>query len=224
MPKGLARTPEPEVMDEPRGARAYAASDFSDVNRAFVDTLLRLVGPLKSARALDLGTGPGDIPIRVALARPRWRITAVDASGPMLRIARAAAKKSAVQKHITWLRADAKRTALPPRRFDVLFSNSILHHITDVDAFWEELKRVAKPRALVLLRDLARPASRAAARRIVAMYGRCGPTLMQRDYLKSLLASYTLAEVRRQLARHALDTLRVKRVTDRHWDVFGRLP
>jgi ubiquinone/menaquinone biosynthesis C-methylase UbiE len=210
-------------MDEPRGANAYAASDFSDVNRAFVDALLRLVGPLKSVRALDLGTGPGDIPIRIALARSRWRITAVDASAPMLRFARAAAKKSAVQKNITWLRADAKHISLPPRRFDVLFSNSILHHITGVDAFWEELKRLAKPRAFVLLRDLARPASRAAARRIVAKYGRCGPTLMQRDYLNSLLASYTIAEVRRQLARHDLDMLRVKMVTDRHFDVFGRL-
>jgi len=224
MPKRMRREAELEVMDEPRAARAYAASDFSDVNQAFVDALLRLVGPLRSARALDLGTGPGDIPIRIALARPRWRVTAVDASALMLRLARAAAKRSAVQDNITWLRADAKHTPLPPHRFDVLFSNSILHHITDVDAFWEELQRLAKPRAFVLLRDLARPASRAAARRIVAKYGRCGPKLMQRDYYHSLLASYTVAEVRRQVARHALNTLRVKRITDRHLDVFGRLP
>jgi len=224
MRRRMPRIPEPEVMDEPLGAAAYARSDFSDVNQAFVDALLARVGSLKDARAIDLGTGPGDIPIRIALARPTWRITAVDASAPMLRFAREAARKSGVVGKVRWLRADAKHTGLSARRFDVLFSNSILHHITEADAFWEEVKRLGKPGAFVLLRDLARPASRAAARRIVERYGRCGPELMRRDYLNSLLASYTVSEVRKQLARCGIGALRVKMVSDRHWDVFGRLP
>jgi ubiquinone/menaquinone biosynthesis C-methylase UbiE len=220
----MPREPEPEVMDEPVASAAYARSDFSDVNQAFVDTLLELVGRLEKARAIDLGTGPGDIPIRIALARPTWRITAVDASAPMLRFAREAARKSGAAGKIRWLHLDAKQTCLAAHRFDVVFSNSILHHITEVDAFWEEVKHLGKRGAFVLLRDLARPATRRAARRIVERYGRCGPKLMRRDYYNSLLASYTVAEVRRQLDRRGLGTLRVKMVSDRHWDVFGRLP
>lgn len=211
-------------MDDPLGAEAYARSDFSDVNQGFVDALLELVGPHDAARAIDLGTGPGDIPIRIVRARPDWRIVAVDASGPMLEFARKAAAEAGVSDAIEWLQADAKHTGLPAHGFDVVFSNSILHHITEVEAFWAEVKRLGKPGAFVLLRDLARPASREAARRIVETYAKDGPALMRRDYFNSLLASWTVDEVRDQLRRASIACLDVRMVSDRHWDVTGRLP
>jgi ubiquinone/menaquinone biosynthesis C-methylase UbiE len=186
-----------------------------------VDRLLELAGPMRKARVLDLGTGPGDIPVRMARARGGWRITAVDASAPMLAFARQAAREARVAGRITWLRADAKRTGLAARRFDVVCSNSILHHITEVDAFWREVKRLAKCGAMILFRDLARPRDAAAARRIVDRYARCGPELMQRDYYNSLLAAYTVAEVRTQLGKAGLKGIRVGMVTDRHWDAWG---
>ena len=79
----MPRQPEPELMDDAAEALAYAAADFSDVNQAFADRLAELAGPLVEAEAADLGTGPGDIPIRVARARPRWHITALDAAPAM---------------------------------------------------------------------------------------------------------------------------------------------
>ena len=55
-------------------------------------------------------------------------------------------------------------------------------------------------------------------------YGGVGPRRMQEQYYDSLLSAYTPAEVRSQLARAGLDMLRVEKVTDRHMDIFGRLP
>ena len=65
----MPRQPEAELMDQPAEVQAYAAADFSGVNQAFVDRLVALAGNAEAARALDLGTGPGDVPIRLARAQ-----------------------------------------------------------------------------------------------------------------------------------------------------------
>src|SRR5438045_462070 len=106
-------------MDLPDEVDAYARADFAEVNERFVERLLELAMGRDSARAVDLGTGPGDIPIRVAKARPKWQISAVDASAPMLDVARAAIEKAGVT-NITLVLADAKETKLPPASFDVV--------------------------------------------------------------------------------------------------------
>ena len=216
----MQREPEPEVMDIDAEAEAYATADFADVNEAFVARLLDLAGPVERVRALDLGTGPGDIVMRLLRARPGWSVLAVDAAFPMLRLAQQAGEG---ERAAFWIQSDAKALALPSDRFDVVFSNSILHHITEVDPLWGELRRVARPGALVFLRDLARPADPDAARLIVERYAGSESALLQEEFYRSLLSAYTPEEVRTQLARNGLGMLEVTQVTDRHLDVFGRL-
>ncbi len=224
MQQHMSRQPEPEYMDEAAEADAYALSDFSEVNQAFVERLLELVPTAEALDVIDLGTGPGDIPVRICLARPRWHVVAVDASAAMLSIAGKAAQEADLIDRIELIQADARETGLTPHSFDVLFSNSILHHINDTAAFWKELKRLAKPGATMFLRDLARPATATAAREIVDTYGQVGPELMREEFYRSLLSSYTPEEVRTQLAEAKLGCLEVEMVTDRHIDIFGTLP
>ena len=102
--------------------------------------------------------------------------------------------------------------------------NSIVHHITDTAALWAEIKRLARPGSLVFLRDLARPVSAQVARSIVEQHSGDESPLLREEFYRSLLSSYTVAEVREQLGRAGLDTLTVTMATDRHLDVFGRLP
>lgn len=219
----IARQPEPEIMDFEPGADAYADADFSEVNQAFVDRMLEFVGERDRAEALDLGTGPADIPIRVVRARPDWHVTAVDASGPMVEIARSAVAEAGLSDAIDVVLVDAKSTGLPAHSFDVVFSNSILHHVTNPIAFWGEVRRLLRPGGILFLRDLARPQSEAAARAIVDQYAGDESEQLQIDYYNSLLASYTVDEIRDQLASAGLDGIEVKMATDRHLDVFGRL-
>ena len=184
---------------------------------------MELAGHYEVARAVDLGTGPGDIPIRVAKACPKWEIVAVDASEPMLCFAKEAAEKVEGCEAIKWIQADAKDTQLPAGSFDVLFSNSILHHLSDVDGFWEEIKRLSRPGAVLLFRDLERVPDEETAQRIVQRYAGQESPLLQAEFYRSLLAAYTLEELRLQLDRAGLSMIEVKRVSDRHVDVFGRL-
>src|SRR4051812_6442280 len=91
----MNRLPEPEYIDDPDEAAAYAEADFSEVNAAFVARLMRLAESFQSAdadtEAIDLGTGPGDIAIRVARSQPRWKVVGIDAAEARLAIARKSA-------------------------------------------------------------------------------------------------------------------------------------
>jgi len=220
---GIQRQPEPEVMNDPTEARAYAAADFTQVNQVFVERLLELVGPRPAATALDLGTGPADIPLRVVAVRPRWRVVAVDASRPMLEWAHQAVQKAGRLAAVGLVMADAKDLPFAPRSFDVIFSNSILHHITATERLWREIERLGRPGATVLIRDLARPANPQAARSIVHRYAGGESPLLQEEYYRSLLSAYTPREVRAQLDAAGFRTLQVAMVSDRHLDVFGHL-
>ena len=223
---GLAmlREPEPEAMDIAEEADAYATADFAEVNTAFVNRLLYFVGNQKPTLCLDLGTGPGDIPVRIIGQGLPWRIVAADVSLPMLAHARNIVRAAGFRWAVRLIRMDAKWMPFPSAVFDVVFSNSILHHLVEPQPLWTEIKRVGKPGAFVLLRDLARPDTPEAARAIVEKHARLESALLQEEFYRSLLASYTPEEIRVQLDRAQLSSLRVEMVSDRHLDVFGRLP
>jgi ubiquinone/menaquinone biosynthesis C-methylase UbiE len=218
----MDRIPEPELMDLPHEAQAYADADFSQVNEAFVQRLLALAGPLGRVNALDLGTGPCDIPLRLWRQRD-WRIAAVDAAFAMLQIGVRIFRASQCLGPIRPILSDAKVLPFASDSFDIIFSNSILHHLGEPERLWAEVARVAKQGVLVFLRDLARPASQSAARRIVEEHAGNESALLQEEYYRSLLAAYTPDEVRCQLNAAGLPGLEVAMVTDRHFDVWGRL-
>jgi hypothetical protein len=82
----------------------------------------------------------------------------------------------------------------------------------------------ASPGTAIFVVDLLRPTSEAEAARLVETY--CGnePTILKHDFFHSLLAAFTLDEVRAQLQAGALSSLRVLAVSDRHLAVHGVFP
>lgn len=223
MPSNMPREPEPERMDLPEEAQAYAQADFTDVNEKFVQRLIEHAGGEGAAVALDLGTGPADISIRVARACPDWTICAMDAAHAMLTFANILVATNGVGEQILLVEGDAKRLPLPDDAINVVYSNSILHHINETEQLWRELARVARPGALVLMRDLARPVDDQTARWLVQEYAGDESALLQEEFYRSLRAAYTCAEVRDQIERAGLGKLGVEMVSDRHLDVVGRL-
>ncbi|MEA2736599.1 MAG: hypothetical protein QOE14_3050 [Humisphaera sp.] len=217
----MHRQPEPELMDHPAEAQAYAAADFSDVNAAFVDRLLSLTWNLNVARCVDLGSGPGDIVIRLAQQRPLWHIDAVDAAEPMIALARVAVAQAGVT-NVRLHHVDAKQTKLAAG-YDVIFSNSLLHHLPDPLPMWQEIRRLARPGTIVLVRDLVRPASYDLAEEIVEQYAGRESVALKQEYYRSLLSAFTPAEMRDQLEQAGLSELEIRQASDRHVDVSGVL-
>ena len=80
----MDRIPEPELMDDPAQALAYARADFSEPHEAFVGYFQERFPQWRPRRVLDLGCGPADVTIRFARAYPECEIVGVDGAEAML--------------------------------------------------------------------------------------------------------------------------------------------
>jgi SAM-dependent methyltransferase len=221
----LPRTVEPELMDDAEQAMAYAQAAFGEVNQAFVDRLLARHPALARGRVLDLGCGTGDILVRLLAARPHLTAVGLDGAPAMLAFAARAIAAAGLEARATLVTATLPAPAAVGGPFDAVLSNSLLHHLHDPDVLWRSVRAAGAPGAPVLVVDLARPESADAARALAERHAQGEHPVLQRDFLASLHAAFTLDEVRAQLARCGLDgALSVARISDRHLAVEGHLP
>jgi SAM-dependent methyltransferase len=221
----MQRIPEPdELMDDAEQALAYARADFSEANRLFVELLEDQGRGALDGRLLDLGCGPADIPRVLARRHLGLRIDAVDGAPAMLELARHNIDaEPGLAPRVQLLCEYLPCPHLPAHGYAVVASNSLLHHLADPGVMWQTVARCAAPGALVLVMDLARPASELAVDALVETYAIDEPEVLRRDFRNSLFAAYTVDEVEQQLAAAGLDTLHVGMVSDRHLAVSGRL-
>lgn len=218
----MPRILEPEVMDEEEQCLAYAQADFEEENQGFVDRFREYFPDLTAGHVLDLGCGPGDIPIRFVRALSGCRVTGVDASPAMIRLAEEAVRKAGCVDRIT-LRCERLQSLALSEPADAAISNSLLHHLPNPLQFWYGLKKLVKPGSYVLVMDLLRPESPEEAQAIVDCYAADEPAILRRDFYNSLLAAFTEDEVAAQLAELNLSRLLIDVVDDRHWVVGGRI-
>jgi ubiquinone/menaquinone biosynthesis C-methylase UbiE len=206
----LPRVPEPEVMDESGEVEAYssaaAQSYLSKIDDTFVDHALRLVSARIASgshgKALDIGTGPGQILRKLAAQLPCWQLVGVDRSPDMIHEA-TAALAGGLSARVEFIVADANRLPFPDASFDLVACNSVLHHFENPAQLLAEIARISKPDAAILLRDLRRP-SRAAFPFHARWYGRYYSGTMYRLYCDSLRAAYTLDELSAMLQKSPL--------------------
>jgi SAM-dependent methyltransferase len=212
-------------MDEARQALAYAEADFSEPNELFLRLLAEMKpGDLAGSIALDLGCGPADIVVRLLKAYPKARCDALDGSAAMLEHARRLLDGfPGVARRCRLLHDVLPSARLPRAGYDLVLSNSLLHHLHDPQVLWRTVRHSAKAGALVLIMDLMRPPSAVWAESLVATYAVDAPAELQRDFRNSLFAAFEPGEVAAQLAEAGLAGLEVGVVSDRHLAVAGRL-
>jgi SAM-dependent methyltransferase len=222
----MRRTPEPELMDEAEQARAYALADFDEPNAQFVACFEAAFPELTHGSVLDLGCGPGDIVLRIATRRPQLVVHGLDGSAAMLAFAAERLHQTpSLGGRVQFIEGILPGATLPLPAYDAVVSNSLLHHLHDPLVFWRAVREAGAPGAAVVVMDLFRPASAAAASALVTQYAGGEPEVLQRDFLASLHAAFEPAEVRDQLEAVGLgDALQVATVSDRHLLVTGRLP
>ena len=202
----LPRRPEAEAMGDADEVEAYAsaaAQAFLDsIDNTLVEQVLSLDPP--AGRLLDIGAGPGNISLKIARRCPRLQVVGLDYSRNMVRAACQAASTQGLADRARFFVGDANRLCLPDASFDLVLSNSVLHHLANPLGMLKEMARVSKPDGVVLLRDLRRP-SRLAFPLHVRWHGRHYTGLMDQLFRDSVRASYTgkeLAELLHQSALH----------------------
>lgn len=216
----MDRVLEPELMEDEAQVLAYAKADFEEENQGFVERFQDYFPDFSEGHVFDLGCGPGDIPLRFARLFPKCRVTGIDASRPMIRLAEEAIAAAGLSDRVMF-RCERFQDIPGDNRADALISNSLLHHLPNPLQFWNCLRQLLKPGAPILVMDLIRPESSEAAQAIVDKYAAEEPELLRRDFYNSLLAAFTEDEIAAQLARMNLTRLLIDVIDDRHWVVGG---
>jgi trans-aconitate methyltransferase len=213
----MKRIPEPELMVEPEQVSAYANADFDEPHSNFIEMLkshCEAEGEIHSV--LDLGCGPGDVTFKFAAAFPEAVIDAVDGSAEMLDFAKnVLAEKSELNGRINYHHAMIKEFR-SPSKYNLIFSNSLLHHLPDPMVLWNKIAELSSSETYVFIMDLLRPETIEEAAKLKALYVRDEPEVLQKDFYNSLLAAFEIDEIREQLSQAGLDKLEVKQISDRH--------
>jgi ubiquinone/menaquinone biosynthesis C-methylase UbiE len=218
----MKRIPEPELMDDPAQAYAYARADFEEPHSNFIKLLIGFcsrVGHIETI--LDMGCGTGDITFRIARALPGSKIDAIDGSAAMLRYAEEGLKKRPELKGRVHFIHGKIQEYVQEKSYNLIVSNSLLHHLSDPAHFWLAVKRLSASGTRVFVMDLMRPGTAEEARRLVENYSPNEPDILKRDFYNSLLASFEVAEVKLQLEEAGLGVFSVAQASDRHLTVCG---
>lgn len=216
-----ARTLEAHLV--PPAAEACAYEGLVDRYGWFLnDPLLReLMGVRRErCRALDLGTGPGWIPVELARRRPNWELWTVDASAEAVAQARTRAAQAGVAGRLHVLHGRVEGLPFEAGSFDLVFSNYTLHHLEHPALLFDEAARVLRSGGQVVVRDLLRPprwiqAAVPAVARHLLRYRKIQATLLR----ESLGSSLTIDEVRQEIRRSRLTGARVRQAGALHFVV-----
>ena len=217
----MKRVTEPELMDDEQQSIAYAQADFSTSNQLYVDSLVRDF-PTHLRAVVDIGCGPADVVIRLATAAPHAAITAIDGSAPMVALGRTAARAAGVDDRLTLLHTRIPGPPPASQSFDAVLSKDLLHHLPDPRVLWNEVTRLGRPGAAVYVMDLVRPDTEDTARAMVKEGAGSEHPILQHDFYQSLLAAFTMDEVRAQVATAGLD-LTVAPIGVRHMLIKGTI-
>ncbi len=221
----LSRVLEPEVMDTVEDATDYDAMDHAHVNRVFVDDLL-CVWPASPAtpRVFDAGTGTAQIPIELLRRGVSATIIAADAASEMLRLAQKNIIAARFEHAITGVECDCKQLPDPDASFDIVMSNSIIHHIPEPFLVFAEGWRILKPGGLLFLRDLHRPQNDAELASLVELYAGGANAHQRRLFSDSLRAALTVEEVQHLIQTLGIAPSAVRMTSDRHWTLSAMKP
>lgn len=204
-------------------ARAYAAADFEAPHSAVIRLFQETFGStLPGSAVIDLGCGPGDITFRFARAYPGCTIHGVDGSAAMLAEARQALSRiPELSGRVLFIKGLLPDLELPLPQYDVVISNSLLHHLPDPQVLWKTVACCAAPGAAVFIVDLKRPGSAEEAARLTELYCSGEPEILQRDFFNSLCAAFEPGEIRDQLHAAGFKGFEVREISDRHVMIAG---
>ncbi|MGH6935731.1 MAG: class I SAM-dependent methyltransferase, partial [Methylocella sp.] len=127
----MKRVCEEELMDVPLHAHAYADADFSEPNSKFVAHFADKFPAFNGQQIIDLGCGPADITIRLALRYPEASVVGVDGADAMLDIARKVIlRRTSLANRVDVRKWHIGREVNPfGSEFHAVVSNSLLHHM-----------------------------------------------------------------------------------------------
>lgn len=124
-----------------------------------------------SGRVLDVGTGPGELPLEIAARSRQLEITGVDLSTAMVNIANRRARDAGLAGRVRFEVANCAALPLPDESFELVVSTASLHHWSRPAECLREIHRVLKQGGQAWIYDIRRDLSRDAVAEFRGKYG-----------------------------------------------------
>jgi ubiquinone/menaquinone biosynthesis C-methylase UbiE len=140
------------------------ASLYEKATRLVIQSYYRglareVVGFLQVGRILDLGTGPGYLPIEIIKRSPELTVVGIDLSRSLIKMARRNAMNAGVPGRLHFEVGNASRLRFSDESFDMVLSTGMLHMLRDPVAVLRECYRVLRGGREAWLFDPARVSS-----------------------------------------------------------------
>ena len=231
----MERIPEPELMNKKEQVISYDEADFSEgevnlINQINHYLLRNNISLNEEDLIVDLGCGPGNISEKLALKWPNTQVVGIDGSKEMIlraeynRNIKINQKKLNNLRYICWDIKDIKsNNFLFKKEISLLVSNSLIHHITYLEDFFNTIKSLSSNITVNFHKDLKRPLDEKSALELKLQCSKKYNEILTNDYYASLRASYTLKELKNFTLENNLSSLEVFEDGDKYLIVYGNV-
>ena len=231
----MERIPEPELMKKKEQVISYDEADFSEgevnlINQINHYLLRKKISLGKKDLIVDLGCGPGNISEKLAIKWPDTEVVGIDGSKEMILKAESNKKISAnkkVLKNLRYICSDIREikstNLLLKKKIKLLVSNSLIHHITNLEDFFNTIRGLSSNITVNFHKDLKRPFDEKSALELKAQCSMKYNEILTNDYYASLRASYTFKELKNFILANDLSSLDVFEDGDKYLIVYGNV-
>ena len=230
----MERVPEPELMEQKEQVISYDEADFSEgevnlINQINQYLLKKNISLGEKDLIVDLGCGPGNISEKLAIKWPNTAVLGIDGSKEMILRAEYNKSISNNQKKLKNLRyicsdiKDIKSNNFFKKRISLLVSNSLIHHITNLEDFFNTIRILSSNITVNFHKDLKRPLDEKSALKLKAQCSTKYNEILTNDYYASLRASYTFKELKNFILENDLSSLDVFEEGENYLIVYGNV-
>ena len=216
------RVPEGEaIIDMPELSMEELNEEFKKRMREyrnFVKFILYKLNVKDDAKVLEIGPGPGWITIIMAQENLTLKITGLEISEDMIRVANKNIEDENVKDRIVFLQGDATNMyQFEDNSYDVIMTHDSLHHWDNPICVFNEIARVLKPNGIFCVGDGRRDIGLGA--KLIYNFAKLMISKEISYYWKtSIMARYTPEEI-----RDILDQTDLKNKYEIKTDIFDLL-
>ncbi|MFX0073209.1 MAG: class I SAM-dependent methyltransferase [Candidatus Hermodarchaeota archaeon] len=181
----------------------FTTDDYSVACKKMFGEYKRLIrfifddlGLKDDSNILEIGPGPGWIGILMVKENQTLKITGIEISKDMIRVANKNKLSEDVDGQITYIHGNAENMNLfSDKFFDLIFSNGSLHHWISPENVFNEVSRLIKDDGLFCICDGRRDLG-IGAKVIFNIFKLFIPKFMRKGWKTSIMAGYTPDEIK----------------------------
>ena len=231
----MKRIPEPELMEEKEQVISYDEADFSEgevnlINQINHYLLRKNISLGEKDLIVDLGCGPGNISEKLAIKWPNTEVVGIDGSKEMILRAefnKETSKNKKKLRNLRYICSDIKDIKLTnfllKKRISLLVSNSLIHHITNLEDFFNTIRILSSSITVNFHKDLKRPLDEKCALELKEQCSTKYNEILTNDYYAYLRASYTFKELKNFTLENNLSSLDVFEEGDNYLIIYGNV-